>query len=124
MVDKAAEREIAAALESVFPRVGLKSFVRLEPEEKSAQLMELAKIVLGIRLFNREEDRGGAGLDDMDINATKLATALAQDIEHEVGFFTDACRCVNRFSYKLFINIITIIFIIIITVTIYDFCGT
>jgi len=49
---KAVEREVAAALESVFPRVGLRAFVSLTPNEKGAQLQELASIVMGIRLFN------------------------------------------------------------------------
>jgi hypothetical protein len=51
--ERPAEREIAAALESVFPRIGLKAFTSLAPEDKAAQLHELANIVLGIRLFNR-----------------------------------------------------------------------
>ncbi|KAJ1457294.1 hypothetical protein M885DRAFT_462058 [Pelagophyceae sp. CCMP2097] len=59
---RAAEREVAAALESVFPRIGLKAFMLLSSEEKRAQLEELARIVTGIRLFNRESGKGGAGL--------------------------------------------------------------
>lgn len=51
--DKMVEREVAAALESVFPRIGLKTFVLLNAEEKGLQLLELARIVLGIRLFNK-----------------------------------------------------------------------
>jgi len=39
-------KEVAAALESVFPRVGLRSFVALTGPEKAAQLQELAGIVL------------------------------------------------------------------------------
>eukprot|EP00913_Durusdinium_trenchii_P029500 g27652.t1 len=38
--DMAVEREVAAALESVFPRVGLRSFVALTGAEKAAQLQE------------------------------------------------------------------------------------
>ncbi len=34
------QREVAAALESVFPRVGLKSFVALTPEEKAGQVWQ------------------------------------------------------------------------------------
>ena len=40
--DRAVEREVAAALESVFPRIGLKSFIQLTSEEKRAQLNEMA----------------------------------------------------------------------------------
>ena len=61
--DRPAEREIAAALESVFPRIGLKAFTALPNDDKVAQLHELANIVLGIRLFNRESGKGGAGLE-------------------------------------------------------------
>jgi len=46
------EREISAALESVFPRTEIFSFMALTPPEKRTQLFELVAIVLGIRLFN------------------------------------------------------------------------
>jgi len=90
--DKTVEREIAAALESVFPRVGLKSFIQLGSEEKIVQLLELARIVLGIRLFNREEGRGGVGIDNLDKDGSLLAKMLLQDIEKEIEFFNDACH--------------------------------
>jgi len=67
--DRNVEREVAAALESVFPRIGLKSFVMLAPAQKAQQLAEMANIVLGIRLFNKEIGKGGAGLDDVDEDA-------------------------------------------------------
>lgn len=90
--DRTVEREIAAALESVFPRVGLKAFIQLTYEEKTAQLLELARIILGIRLFNREEGRGGSGIDNMDKDGNILAGVLSQDIDREVEFFKDACN--------------------------------
>eukprot|EP00598_Pedospumella_elongata_P004655 CAMPEP_0184971536 /NCGR_PEP_ID=MMETSP1098-20130426/3754_1 /TAXON_ID=89044 /ORGANISM="Spumella elongata, Strain CCAP 955/1" /LENGTH=822 /DNA_ID=CAMNT_0027493681 /DNA_START=33 /DNA_END=2501 /DNA_ORIENTATION=- len=89
--DRDVEREIAAALESVFPRVGLKAFIQLNNEEKGSQLLELGRIILGIRLFNRDEGRGGAGIDNMDTDGNILANVLSQDIDREVEFFTDAC---------------------------------
>ncbi|RYG59329.1 hypothetical protein EON64_20350, partial [archaeon] len=90
-IDKVVEREVAAALESVFPRVGLKTFIQLPEDDKVVQLMELARIVLGIRLFNREEGRGGAGIQEMDKDSVLLANVLLQDIEREIEFFDDAC---------------------------------
>lgn len=45
--DKQMDREIAASLESVFPRVGLKAFIMLSPDEKALQLNELGRIILG-----------------------------------------------------------------------------
>lgn len=89
--DKGVEREVAAALESVFPRVGLKAFIQLNDTDKQTQVMELARIVLGIRLFNREEGRGGAGIDRMDTDAIKLSNVLLADIEKEIEYFNDAC---------------------------------
>jgi len=89
--DRDVEREIAAALESVFPRVGLKAFIQLNGEEKGSQLLELGRIILGIRLFNRDEGRGGAGIDNMDTDGNILANVLSQDIDREVEFFSDAC---------------------------------
>jgi hypothetical protein len=94
--DKGVEREIAAALESVFPRVGLKAFIHLNEQEKSVQLLELAKIVLGIRLFQRDDGRGGAGLDNMEKDALRLADVLLTDTEKEIEYFSDACEKYQR----------------------------
>lgn len=52
--EKAVEREVMAAMESVFPRIGLRSFFQLSGEQKRQQTEELARLVLGIRLYNRE----------------------------------------------------------------------
>ena len=90
--DRQVEREVAAALESVFPRVGLKTFVSLSYEEKTSQLAELAKIVLGIRLFNRDQSRGGAGIDNMDKEGNQLAITMLDDVNNEVEYFSDACN--------------------------------
>ena len=49
----------------VFPRVGLKAFTALPPDDKTAQLHELSNIVSGIRLFNRHIGKGGAGISDL-----------------------------------------------------------
>ena len=89
--DRLVEREVAAALESVFPRIGLKAFLGLKKDERAAQLMELARITLGIRLFNRDQGRGGAGIDSMDKDSTMLAAAMVRDIDREVEYFADAC---------------------------------
>jgi hypothetical protein len=89
--DKAVEREVAAALESVFPRIGLKTFVELSFREKELQLMELAYIVLGIRLFNREQKKGGHGIDNLEEQGYETAVTVASDIENEIAIFSDAC---------------------------------
>ncbi len=86
--DRPAEREIAAALESVFPRIGLKAFTALATDDKGAQLGELAHIVLGIRLFNRHIGKGGSGIADLPMEAAELASTLVASTEDEAA----ACR--------------------------------
>ena len=84
-LERAVEREIAAALESVFPRIGLKSFVQLSAEEKRLQLEELARIVTGIRLFNRETGKGGAGLDHVEDAVATTVSDLRDALDAEVA---------------------------------------
>ena len=52
------EKEVAAALESVIPRAALAPFITLSKSEKVTQLAELSNLVIGIRLFNKEIDKG------------------------------------------------------------------
>ena len=78
--DRVTVAELAAALESVFPRIGLKSFVLLGAEEKRLQLEELGRIVTGIRLFNREQGKGGAGLDHVEDAVAQTVSDLREEI--------------------------------------------
>lgn len=88
----AVEREVAAALESVFPRVGLRAFMNLTEAEKATQLSELCSIVLGIRLFNQKLERGGQGLPSIDDMGLKLAEELLAKMDGEIERTTDVCR--------------------------------
>jgi hypothetical protein len=90
--DRNVEREIAAALESVFPRIGLKSFVSMPADQKREQLNELANIVHGIRLFNQEIGKGGAGLDDTVNLAVSEVTALFHKLQGEVEELSEQCQ--------------------------------
>lgn len=92
LADKTVEREIAAALESVFPRIGLKSFIQLKAEDKSTQLMELARIVFGIRLFNRSQGRGGADVENLDDACDKLRFEFERDLNEQIARFTSICE--------------------------------
>ncbi|CAK9824752.1 Cilia- and flagella-associated protein 206 [Anthophora retusa] len=58
-------REVSVALQSVFQPVELEQYVKMCKREKEEQLMELMCIVAGIRLFNRDCQRGGEGIDDL-----------------------------------------------------------
>eukprot|EP00971_Amphidinium_carterae_P236429 4692125-Amphidinium_carterae.1 len=88
--DPVVEKEVAAALESVFPRVGLRAFVALTGAERAAQLHELASIVFGIRLFNQHQGKGGTGIPRIQdsIASLKSEAILAKTqaaIEEENG---------------------------------------
>ena len=84
-VQNTIEREVAAALESVLPRAGLRPFVSLTVPEKVAQLCELSNIVIGIRLFNRDIGKGGVGLESFNEIINHDARSLIQDLNGEVG---------------------------------------
>lgn len=55
---------VLAALQSVFPQTALGAFISLSKKEKEQQLKNLAMLVTGIRLFNRDCGKGGKGIDD------------------------------------------------------------
>lgn len=56
--------EVSIVLRSVFQPTELIQYVKMSKREKEEQLMELTCIVAGIRLFNRDCQRGGEGIDD------------------------------------------------------------
>ncbi|XP_043485126.1 cilia- and flagella-associated protein 206-like isoform X2 [Leptopilina heterotoma] len=58
-------REVSLALQSVYQPSELSRYITLQKKEKEEQLMELMCIVAGIRLFNRDCERGGEGIDDL-----------------------------------------------------------
>ena len=90
--DNAVEREVAAALESVFPRIGLKAFMTMSRREKEGQLNELANIVLGIRLFNKDIGKGGAGLADEPALAMLDVGELHGTLQSHVDSLNAECQ--------------------------------
>lgn len=85
------EREVAAALESVFPRISLKAFINLSPEEKYAQLDELANIVLGIRVFNQHIGKGGVNIPHPEQDAVELLRNLGTSLSADVDKVQSTC---------------------------------
>ncbi|NWS04939.1 CF206 protein, partial [Motacilla alba] len=63
--DIEAVREVTAALQSVFPQTEMITFISLGKKDKEQQLKDLAMLVTGIRLYNKECQRGGSGIDDL-----------------------------------------------------------
>lgn len=57
-------REAAMALQSIYLPSEVTNFVTLSKKAKNKQLIELMSIVAGIRLFNKDCQRGGHGIDN------------------------------------------------------------
>ncbi|KAK3265369.1 hypothetical protein CYMTET_25941 [Cymbomonas tetramitiformis] len=95
------EAETMAALESVFPKHGLRRFLSLGREDKAAQLKELTNIVQGIRVFNHSIGKGGLALEDptgpFQSQANRLGLEL-QTMAQEVQADLDKYETV--ISYK------------------------
>merc|ERR1712159_135875 len=87
-------REISAALQSVYPQTELANFVALQTVDKQTQLEELCQIVTGIRLFNKECNKGGTGIDD-------LPDILKQSIPQTTQNIDSALVGAQDMSYKL-----------------------
>jgi len=89
--DRNIDREIAAALESVFPQSGLNAFTMQSAAEKKVHILNLINIVLGIRLFNRDINKGGAGLVDLPTLATNEVETFYEALEKESTTLGDIC---------------------------------
>ena len=100
-VSNTIEREVAAALESVLPRAGLRPFVSLTTPEKVAQLCELSNIVIGIRLFNRDIGKGGVGLESFADIINHPARSLISDLNKEVSDIMESSD-----NYTIFFNVV------------------
>lgn len=90
-VGRGVEREVAAALESVFPRISLKAFINLGSEEKYAQLDELANIVLGIRVFNQYIGKGGVNIPNPEQEAATLLQNTGRLLSDELEQAQQTC---------------------------------
>ncbi|NWR53954.1 CF206 protein, partial [Bucorvus abyssinicus] len=58
-------REVTAALQSIFPQAEMITYVSLSKKNKEQQLKNLAMLVTGIRLYNKERGKGGSSIDDL-----------------------------------------------------------
>jgi len=56
----------------VFPQSELGTFLALQKKDKERQLHELAMIVTGIRLFNKDCGKGGDGIEDCKLQKIYL----------------------------------------------------
>ena len=89
--EAAIHTEIVAALESVFPRVGFPAFVAMSSADKAEQLHELAHLLLGIRLFNWDVGKGGAGIVNVPGAALEAIMATCGELDEALAAANDAC---------------------------------
>lgn len=78
-------REAAAALESVFPQTELGTFMALLKREKEIQLRDLTSIVSGIRLFNKDCNKGGEGIENLPVLVAQEVGVLAQRLRETIN---------------------------------------
>ncbi|CAH8633134.1 unnamed protein product [Dicrocoelium dendriticum] len=84
-------RETTAALQSIFPQSDLGTFLALNASQKRNQISEFTGIVIGIRLFNKDSGRGGAGIDD-------LPYLLAQGIPMTLNTLQDELKTAKELA--------------------------
>ncbi|XP_030054972.1 cilia- and flagella-associated protein 206 [Microcaecilia unicolor] len=77
-------REATAALQSVFPQSELGNFLSLGKKDKESQLKELTMIVTGIRLFNKDNGKGGEGIDDLPSILNEAIPATTNHIDADL----------------------------------------
>lgn len=76
-----AAREIASALESVFPRAGLRLFLSHGKEDREDMLKHVTLVVAGIRLYNWDAGKSATEL----LNVPGAAAASAQQLATDAG---------------------------------------
>ena len=70
------------------------NFVALQTTDKQTQLEELCQIVTGIKLFNKECQKGGTGIED-------LPELLKDSIPSTTQMIDDALVAAQQKSYKI-----------------------
>ncbi|NWZ19979.1 CF206 protein, partial [Asarcornis scutulata] len=86
-------REVTAALQSIFPQTALGAFISLSKKEKEQQLKNLAMLVTGIRLFNRECGKGGKGVDDLPAILNEVLPSATRTIEDSLNTCHELAHC-------------------------------
>ncbi|KAJ4445803.1 hypothetical protein ANN_12488 [Periplaneta americana] len=73
-----------AALSSVFPQTELSQFMSMSRKDKEQQIVELTQITTGIRLFNRDCQKGGEGIEDLPNLLQKAVVATQSSLESQL----------------------------------------
>lgn len=99
--DDKTDKEIKAAFESVYPRSGVSAFLTITTiKGKTDQLMELAKIVLGIRLFNKSIGKGGYGIPNTDADIKENLKQILHNMNDQIKYIKQS----NKRREKLIVK--------------------
>lgn len=90
------EKEIYAAFDNILPKSALSPFIALNADHKESNLNELANIVLGIRLLNKQLEKGGIGLLSLEDIKLKLSKNLYNSIKEFHEKIYDTCMKYTR----------------------------
>ncbi|CAH8634840.1 unnamed protein product [Schistosoma mattheei] len=77
-------RETTAALQSIFPQTDIASFLSANANQKRKQLYEFTGLVTGIRLYNKDCNKGGAGIDDLPHLLSEGVPITLETINEEI----------------------------------------
>ncbi|XP_063186097.1 cilia- and flagella-associated protein 206 isoform X1 [Chroicocephalus ridibundus] len=78
-------REVTAGLQSVFPQREMITFISLSKKNKEQQLKNLAKLVTGIRLYNKECGKGGSSIDDLPAILNESIPSATQTVDERLN---------------------------------------
>ncbi|XP_031960905.1 cilia- and flagella-associated protein 206 isoform X2 [Corvus moneduloides] len=83
--DIEAVREVTAALQSVFPQAEMITFISLSKKDKEQQLKDLAMLVTGIRLYNKQCQKGGSGIEDLPAILNEAIPSATQTVDERLN---------------------------------------
>ncbi|NWS13567.1 CF206 protein, partial [Pachyramphus minor] len=83
--DIEAIRETTAALQSVFPQTEMTAFISLSKKDKEQQLKDLAMLVTGIRLYNKECRKGGRSIDNLPAILSEAIPSATQTVDESLN---------------------------------------
>ncbi|NXD22370.1 CF206 protein, partial [Spelaeornis formosus] len=83
--DIEAVREVTAALQSIFPKTEMVAFIPLSKKDKEQQLKDLAMLVTGIRLYNKQCQKGGSSIDDLPDYLNETVPSATQTLKERLN---------------------------------------
>ena len=102
--DEAVVRETELALESIFPVGEVPKFTSYARREKVENLEEMAPIVAGIRIYNWDSGKGGAGIVDVGATAMAEVNEVARGVSREISaadqHITDYTTVINFIQFQ------------------------